>query len=370
LIGNPSRQHSDQLALALQDVNLLDHYVHGSPLRPETSARLKPSKREELGCFRLLLALNVRLSPSSWNVEWAHRIYHWFGRTLARRFSPDRHLAVIAYENAALEPFRKAKKAGKITILDAASLHHRWQLGITPDAGLQARNAIKDEEIALADHVLTCSELARTSYLDAGLAPDRCHVLGYGVDVAVFTPATGPRDPGPIRFIYVGALSRDKGADTLAEACAMLKAQGIRFSLECVGDTEPDMAKRFAPFAKISGKLPHAEMAKRYRSADCLIHPSRFDSFAAVVAEAMASGIPAIVSDRTGAQAMIKEGETGWGMPTGDAKVLALRMTEIALNPDQCHAMRAACRAEAENWTWESYRAHAGALIARLLELP
>jgi glycosyltransferase involved in cell wall biosynthesis len=367
LIGNPGRQHSDQLALALQECNLLSHYMHGSPLRPETKARLDDAKREELSRFRLMLALNFRLSPSSRKEEWAHWIYRRFGETMAGRFSPERHGAVVACESSALEPFRAAKRAGKMTILDAASFHHRWQMGTSSSAALQSRNAIKDEEVALADHVLTCSALARQSYLDAGVAPDQCHVLGHGVDVSTFSPSTEPREPGPVRFIYVGPLSRNKGADVLAEACARLRAQAISFSLECIGGEGTDLAQELAPFGTITGKLTHAELAKRYQSADCLIHPSRFDSFAAVVAEALASGIPAIVSDRTGAQSMIREGETGWGIAAGDAGALTSRMAEIAIDPDQYYALRAACRAEAENWTWDTYRKHAGALIARLL---
>ena len=73
--------------------------------------------------------------------------------------------------------FRKAKRLGMPTILDAAATHHRTQdrfHGFAEPPALHRRiTAVKDAEIALADHVLVVSELARRSYLEAGVPPER-----------------------------------------------------------------------------------------------------------------------------------------------------------------------------------------------------
>ena len=53
--------------------------------------------------------------------------------------------------------------------------------------------AVKDEEIALADHVLTVSELARQTYLEAGVPPEKVHAVPLGADLELFVPDRAAR---------------------------------------------------------------------------------------------------------------------------------------------------------------------------------
>src|SRR5436305_9465985 len=141
-----------------------------------------------------------------------------FDRWAAARLRPGTADAVVACEISALATFRLARRLGMVTVLDAAATHHRTQdrfHGFSEAADLHRRiTAVKDAEIALADQILTVSELARRSYLEAGVPPERVHCVPLGVDVDLFSPPTEEAPAGAgTTFVFAGAASRVKGLD-------------------------------------------------------------------------------------------------------------------------------------------------------------
>ena len=109
-------------------------------------------------------------------------------------------------------------------------------------------------------------------------------------------------------------------------------------------------------FIKHIGRLPHCELALELGRHDVLVLPSRFDSFGMVVAEAMACGLPAIVSDNVGAQELVTPFDTGLIVPTGDAAALSAAMRWFADHKERLPAMSAAARRTAERFDWRHYR--------------
>ncbi|MEK6542448.1 MAG: glycosyltransferase family 4 protein [Pseudomonadota bacterium] len=366
IVANPGRQHSDQMASGLSEADMLALYVHSAPVRTSLANEVSADVNLELKRYRLAIAASSRLLAGNVRIAVAHRVYARFGEALAGIAYNHIWSAVICTENSALPVFRLARERGAVTILDAASVHHGWQTRL-PDPGLARRNAIKDSEIALADHILTCSPMARDSYLEAGVPPNRVHVLSLGVDLDGFSEPRLTERPGPVRFLFIGRGGRAKGTDILAAACARLADAGLDFRLDCLGNLTPDAVEQLRPYATFHGEVAHDQLADHLRAADILVHPSRFDSFGLVVPEALACGTPVIVSDRTGAKYMIRDGETGWTVATEDVDALFSRMAACAAQPDQCRAMRSACRTEALRHDWARYRADAAALVADLI---
>src|SRR6185295_15467909 len=192
--------------------------------------------------------------------------------------------------------------------------------------------AVKDAEIALADHVLTVSELARRSYLAAGVPPERVHCVPLGVDVDLFEPAAEPPAGAGITFVFAGAASRVKGFDLLLEAFARVRAAEPSADLLVIGPGD-DAFVDVPSGVTVLGPLSQAELAARFRTADCLVLPSRNESFGMVVPEALAAGLPVLVSDRVGARDLVVEGRTGWIVPV-DVSALADRMTWCSRHPE------------------------------------
>jgi glycosyltransferase involved in cell wall biosynthesis len=395
LVTHPGRQHSHQAALGLAAAGLLAGYWAGVPAVDEQSRRLPAPLRRRLARYA---ALPLPPKQTRWfpATPALRRVGDallpavgaaWVDFAACRRF--DRQVAarlpagidaVVACEISALATFRAARARGVATLLDAPSFHHRTQdrvHGRTAPAAVHRRVvAVKDREIALADHVLTVSELARESYLEAGVPPERVHALALGADLELFTPAAAadaaaPRDG--FTYLFSGASIGRKGFDllldafahvTAAEPAARLRVVGPHGDAEHLLDRLPAAAReRIA----VVGPVPQAALAAELRGADLLVLPSRHDSYGMAVAEALACGLPVLVSSMVGAKDLVRSGETGWIVPVGDSAALAERMLWGARHPAAVRALRPACRRAAEGATWESYHRRLADLLLAIV---
>lgn len=293
----------------------------------------------------------------------------WLGRAGAS--------AVVACEISALDTFRAARRLGMKTILDAASVHHSVQDRVCPPAEadwLHRRIVkVKNAEIELADHVITVSELARGGYVKAGVPADRVHTVPLGADTRLFNPGDARNGSAgrPFAFLFVGATILRKGIDVLLEAfCAVdgrLPGAACLLVVGPRGESHALLGRAASGNVTTRPAVAQGELAAIFRSADCLVLPSRHDSFGMAVVEGMACGLPAIVSEMVGARETIEEGLNGWVVPPANAAALAERMAWCVENRDQVAAMRPRARAAAERYSWDRYASRLAQVFARIL---
>lgn len=321
----------------------------------------------------------ARLLPDPQAAKWIeYQGYRQFDCWAARRLSrlKNKPQAVIAYENSALETFKMAKSIGAITILDAASIHHRTQDEVSGYGESAASHACinlnKDKEIELSNYVLTVSELGRESYLRTGVPPDQVFGIPLGADLDLFkisNKSSGVAlEAGEFIFLFSGSsLSLRKGIDILLNAFRQVRTTYPSAVLKLVG-SDGDASHLFLkkePGVLRVGAKTQQELANEYQNAHCLVLPSRHDSFGMVVAEALAIGIPVIVSTMVGAKELIhKEGEGGWIVPAGDVGALAERMQWCVQHRDILASMREQCRQLASNVSWTVYHERLISLIS------
>ncbi len=210
--------------------------------------------------------------------------------------------------------------------------------------------------------------MARDSYVDGGVPPERVHAVELGADLELFEAPAAPPNGAACVFLFCGAMLHRKGFDLLLaafralgpDAGARLWIAGPRGDASAALDGVPD--------ARIAwlGALSQQRLAEAMRDADCLVLPSRHDSYGMVVAEGLACGLPAIVSETVGAKTLIEKERTGWIVPTGDAAALGQRLRWCTEHLTALRAMRPDCRRAALSATWEAYH---GRLVALLQEL-
>jgi UDP-glucose:(heptosyl)LPS alpha-1,3-glucosyltransferase len=96
-----------------------------------------------------------------------------------------------------------------------------------------------------------------------------------------------------------------------------------------------------------------ASIERYYRAADVFIMLSAFDTFGMVVLEAMAAGLPVIVSGKVGAKDLVADGENGFVVSDPrDTDTAAARLSQL-LDTNRCEAMSAAARQQAESHDWD-----------------
>jgi GNAT superfamily N-acetyltransferase len=191
--------------------------------------------------------------------------------------------------------------------------------------------------------------------LDADARAGRLvQLAGAGVDLAAFGPQPLP-PPRPLRLVMVARMIRSKGVDIAVAALGQARARGIDATLSIAGEPDPGnprsyTAAELAAFAEAPGVRMlggRDNIPALLAAGHVFILPSRGgEGLPKALLEAAAAGRPAIVTDVPGCRDFVRQGETGWIVPTGDA--LALAEAIAAAASADLAAMGGAARAEAE----------------------
>lgn len=365
LLSHPGRQHSDRTGAALAERGWLAGYWTGIPIR----GRWRSGGIAEIP--RELITVVPWVAATRRGLEWLlpDRVAGWgdhlssraFDRWAASRLGATELDAVIGYEVGCRRLFREAHRRGVTTILDAAAIHPAAQIGRSAGRS-QSRLAsrvleCKESEIRDADAILVVSSFARESYIEAGVPAEKVFLVPLGVDLERFGPAPRPRS-GPATFAFVGSTIERKGIDALERAfCDLVRVHPdsrLRVAGAVLGPGAA-IRNRSTPGWEFVGKLHGDALVDFYRGSDVLILPSLEDSFGLVVPEALACGTPVIVTERTGARDLVREGENGWIVPAGDAARLAERLVQIASRIEEVRAMRPHCVESVRDIGWKRY---------------
>ncbi len=394
LVAHPTRQHSHRLAQALQDAGLLQSYWTLLPDRRALSwlpasvdGRLPSSVIRHSLQFLPVDKVHTLIGPLLFQKvatrsrsAAARQLGEWmawavFDRWVARQLPRLRPKVVVGYEMCCAETFRVAKSLGITCVLDAAAFHHTMQDKILDEDKYGAKSWTgkrlrrrKQIEVELADKIICVSELARRSYVDTGVDENRIVVNQVGCDVTKFAATAESSRTGAPKFVFVGIPINRKGFDLLAASYARLLGQCRDAELHVAGDAA--MAARLVAgrHVHIHGKLSHDQLSKLLAQMDCLVLPSRLESFGMVVVEALAAGVPVIVSDHAGASEAIKENVNGWVVPAGDESALLERMMSCCRDIDRVRLMGAACARSAADHDWSHYSRRTLDIFEPLLE--
>ena len=181
-----------------------------------------------------------------------------------------------------------------------------------------------------------------------------CFPMGRGVNMDLFTPARRDRRDGPFIVGYVGRITVEKNILLLAEVEKELLdrgRQGFQFLIVGQGAAEPALRQALRT-AVFTGILEGEALARAYANMDVLLFPSRTDTFGNVVLEALASGVPALVTDAGGPKFIVRHGQTGF--VAGNAPEFVQRICWLQDHAAARQAMTLAARAQALGSSWEN----------------
>jgi glycosyltransferase involved in cell wall biosynthesis len=289
-----------------------------------------------------LLTYAATLLASPYRAEaFRFRLLPLFDRWVRRLLRPGDH--IISSYGYANECFKWVRAHGGKTFVDAgnshpelfwdllAEEHRRWGCSLPPVAPHWNRRA--REMMPHVDYVLSPSSFVTQSFLERGFKAEQIVRNIYPVDLSCFRPGTvaRPKDR-PLTIISTGSLSLRKGTPYMLEAFRIVHQRhpSARFLLtDIIGDSVRTVLPRYKdlPIDWAPG-MPHPELARRLQSADIFVLLSLEEGLVRTALEAMACGLPVILTANTGANDFVRAGQSGTVVPIRDARRAAEAILE------------------------------------------
>jgi glycosyltransferase involved in cell wall biosynthesis len=324
-----------------------------SRVRPVAQPGVRSLLRRRLGLYGALARAPLPLSPG----VRTRAFMTDFDDFAAARLGAAEHL--IAFNGQALAQFEVAARAGYSSraLVSAnshlrhvarrhAEAHRRYPLEGSWTSHLLARNLAEYER---ADWIYVASGYVRESFLREGFADERLvdfpltpdpryspaeaaheagregpHELDRSAVDRSARPAAPRREGDRFDVVYVGSLAVHKGVPLLIDAFRRLAHTDLRLVL--VGGWGTRGMRRFVQAACAADPrilVSPGDPLERLRAASLCVHPAYEDGFAYAPAEALACGVPLLVSEDTGMKELIDVPRRGLILPTGDLDALS-----------------------------------------------
>jgi glycosyltransferase involved in cell wall biosynthesis len=316
-----------------------------------------PVERPRWYCFSRPLGRALRERVGDYDVVHIHSIFLW-PTTVAAYWSRRRKVPYVVHPAGALD-----------TIFESKEYQSRWAGLLGNGKKWLYMRTLGRLDLDRASGMQYTSEvdMETSRRLDLG-APG--YVLPLGVDppsppadaAAATLREEHPRLAGKRIVLFLARLAPNKGFNILLEALAQLAAHRSDFALVVAGSGTPAYEREVAGLVLRHGLQDRTVMLgfvngdDKWRvlsEADIFVLPSHHENFPVAVVEALASGLPVIVSDRVMLHREIKEAGAGLVTGLGPAEVAAA--TEALLEDDDLRT-RMAAAAEVlvrERYDWE-----------------
>ena len=152
---------------------------------------------------------------------------------------------------------------------------------------------------------------------------------------------------------FVSRLVTEKGLDVVIDVLKGLESRGVRHRSVFVGDgPERTRLEAALPNSIFEGHATGEALATAYASCDIFLFPSDTETFGNVTLEALASGLPAVVANATGSNALVTDGVNGFLAAARDSAAFLERVEKLVINQELRVKMGAAARASAEPFEW------------------
>ena len=194
--------------------------------------------------------------------------------------------------------------------------------------------------------------------VDPSMSP---YLIPNGVDLDSFRPGSPVADTGPIRLLCVARLIERKGQQHLIEAVSQLIGQGLPLRLDLIGTGDAQAAnmslvqeRGLQDHVHFSGYVPREAIAAEYAAAHIFVLPSFNEGMSVATLEAMAAGLPVIVTRTGGTLELVEEGGTGLTFDWADIETLTAHIRRLVTDRALIRQMGMASRTRAARFAWET----------------
>ena len=302
-----------------------------------------------------------------------HKVLQWIDNSYScqlANFIPPNTQYFIGLSSFCLEALQVCRENRILCAVDHGSLHQseefrlvseeaaRWGVVTPNDLATDWIINKEDMEFKTADHIFALSSVARDSMVKFGVPPDKIFVNHCGVDLGQFSP--GQKHDSRFRVIQVGGVTLRKGVLTLLDAFAQANLPGANLwfiggGIQSSG-IESQIQALLSPGVMFYKPVPQFKLRELYTQSSVCVLASVADGFGMVVAQAMACGLPVIVTENVGAKDLVVDGVNGFIVPVGTPSAIATRLRQLYNDPELCIKMGKAARLTVESgYSWREY---------------
>jgi glycosyltransferase involved in cell wall biosynthesis len=308
------------------------------PISLRALAAQAPELPSELVCGLNSFGLSRRISEA-WSRK-RRRPYDGYlnsGAMFARKIaslSLPPHDVFFGYSYDSLDALEAERSRGVLNVLDQVDpgvFEHelvmeeveRWKSYATliadPPETYFRRN---QQEWQTADAIIVNSQWSKQALIRSGAPEHKLEVLPLAYEAsAVDLRSANNREAGNLRVLWLGTVCLRKGIQYLVEAARQLDSYPIEFLIGGPLHISDSSIREAPRSVKFLGQVPRSQAGAFYQKGDIFVLPTISDGFALTQLEALAYGLPVIVTPNCGQ--VVEDGRTGFIVPPRDAKALA-----------------------------------------------
>ncbi len=284
------------------------------------------------------------------------------------------------WSNHHLAAFQKAKAAGIPVILESGSTHLAWSReALTAEYarhGIQLENSLAKKvsprmlaEYEIADFICVPNTFVARTYETHGIPSSKLAVNPYGMDFDFWSERSHEkRAHRKFTVIFAGQFMLRKGVAYLMEAWRKMAFKDAELWIAgAILNDARSLLTNLPDSVKTLGGKSRSELREVFHSCDVFILPSLEEGMARAALEAMAAGLPVVVTEETGVGDVVRHGVNGWIIPSKNTEAIIEALREAADNPDGTTRKGASAREHASGYTWKAYGERAASFLQRVI---
>ncbi|MEQ3445178.1 glycosyltransferase family 4 protein [Enterococcus cecorum] len=216
------------------------------------------------------------------------------------------------------------------------------------------------ENLHIVDYILTASDFVKNSILEIEEnrnVESKITVIPYGANTQQFSYKERAYEADrELRLLVVASISKRKGINYLLDAMEILQDYPVKLTVIGVPvNSEHSLINRIQNMNNVEyiGRVPHEQIHNYYKQNDVFVLPSLAEGSSLSVYEALASGMPCVVTKNTGS--VITEGMDGFIIEVKSAESIVAAIGKYIENPELIHKMSLEAKNTIDKYTWEEY---------------
>ena len=302
---------------------------------------------------------------------WTGRSYELLDQKVASELIKHPIDVVHAYEDCAANSFRRAKQLGikcsyelpiahwrtlRRLLSEEAERYPAWEPTLESTRESEEKLFRKDEELNLADYISCPSEFVLKSIPKNIRSKKTCIIAPFGSPPCPAHQRLRPdRVNNTLKLLFVGSMSQRKGLADLFKAMKMLKHEPVSLTVLGQPSMPLEFYRKFYSNFEYRPPCSNKNIQKIMLKHDALILPSIVEGRALVQQEALACGLPIIVTPNAGGIDLVKEGVTGYLVSIRSPQDISCKISMLIESRNDLPEIRKSCRKKAACYNWQDY---------------